>query len=133
MSNEQQAPEQGWLLEKMHEGNVHYICADYVLQWTNDPNRALRLARREDAEALTTIVEDCEKIAEHEWPNLTPMSTQSNSPSAEYRLSTARAAIADAAESIANCYCADDDVFEEEKRRLISMLSDVVANDAVRQ
>lgn len=62
-----QPPEQGWLLEKMHEGNVHYISADYVLRWTDDPNKALRLARREDAEALTTIVEDCEKIAEHEW------------------------------------------------------------------
>lgn len=58
----------GWLLEKMHEGNVHYIAADNVLQWTDDPNKALRLSRREDAEALCTIVEDCEKIAEHGWP-----------------------------------------------------------------
>lgn len=60
--------ESAWLLEKMREGNVHYIAADYVLQWTDDPNKALRLARREDAEALCTIVEDCEKIAEHGWP-----------------------------------------------------------------
>lgn len=60
--------ESGWLLEKMHNGNVHYIAADYMLRWTDDPNKALRLARREDAEALTTIVEDCEKIAEHGWP-----------------------------------------------------------------
>lgn len=66
-----QGDESGWLLEKTHEGNVHYICADYVLQWTDDPNKALRLARREDAEALTTIVEDCEKIASHEWPAAT--------------------------------------------------------------
>lgn len=60
--------ESAWLLEKMHGGNVQYISADYVLQWTDDPNKALRLARREDAEALCTIVEDCEKIAEHGWP-----------------------------------------------------------------
>lgn len=59
--------ESGWLLEKMHNGSVHYVAADYVLQWTDDPNKALRLARREDAEALCTIVEDCEKIASHEW------------------------------------------------------------------
>lgn len=63
--------ESGWLLEKMHEGNVHYVCADNVLQWTDDPNKALRLARRDDAEALATIVEDCEKIAEHGWPAAT--------------------------------------------------------------
>lgn len=63
--------ESGWLLEKMHNGNVHYIAADYVLEWTDDPNKALRLARREDAEALTTIVEDCERIAEHGWPTTT--------------------------------------------------------------
>lgn len=62
--------ETGWLLEKMHNGNVHYICVDHVLQWTDDPNKALRLSRREDAEALCTIVEDCEKIAEHEWPEV---------------------------------------------------------------
>lgn len=60
--------ESGWLLEKMHNGNVHYIAADYVLEWTDDPNKALRLARRADAEALCIIVEDCEKIASHEWP-----------------------------------------------------------------
>lgn len=59
--------ESGWLLEKMHNGQVHYISADYVLQWTDDPNKALRLARRKDAEALCTIVDDCEKIASHEW------------------------------------------------------------------
>lgn len=58
----------GWLLEKMHNGSVHYIAADYVLEWTDDPIKALRLARRKDAEALCTIVEDCEKIAEHGWP-----------------------------------------------------------------
>jgi hypothetical protein len=68
-----QSDESAWLLEKMHEGNVHYIAADNMLQWTDDPNKALRLARREDAEALCTIVEDCEKIAGHEWP--APVST----------------------------------------------------------
>lgn len=69
---EEEAPaptsEEGWLVEKMVNGNVHYISANYVLEWTHDPNKALRLARREDAEALCTIVEDADKIAQHEWP-----------------------------------------------------------------
>lgn len=72
--------ESGWLLEKMHEGNVHYVCADNVLQWTDDPNKALRLARRDDAEALATIVEDCEKIASHEW--VPPAATSPQPPKA---------------------------------------------------
>lgn len=59
--------ETGWLLEKMHEGQVWYITANYVLEWTVDPLKALRLSRREDAEMLATIVEDCDKIASHEW------------------------------------------------------------------
>lgn len=59
--------QQAWLIEKMLNGNVHYISANYMLEWTDDPNKALRLARREDAEALCTIVEDADKIASHEW------------------------------------------------------------------
>lgn len=87
MSKEQQVSEQGWLLEKMHNGNVHYICADYGLEWTDDPNKALRLSRREDAEALCTIVEDCDKIAAHEWvparADSTPVAQPPNGPSWE--------------------------------------------------
>lgn len=57
----------GWLLEKMREGSVWYVTVDQLLTWTADPNKALRLARREDAEMLSEIVDDCERIAEHEW------------------------------------------------------------------
>lgn len=59
--------ETGWLLEKTHNGQVWYVTANSMLEWTDDPNKALRLARREDAEALCTIVEDADKIASHEW------------------------------------------------------------------
>lgn len=71
LATEQGAPqgEQGWLLEKgPHKGCVWYISVDQMLTWTDDPSKALRLARREDAEALTNIVEDCERIIQHAWP-----------------------------------------------------------------
>jgi hypothetical protein len=61
------APERGWLLEKMHEGGIWYITVDQVLTWTTDPLKALRLARREDANMLAEIVDDCEKVSEHQW------------------------------------------------------------------
>ena len=59
--------ETGWLLEKMHDGQVWYVTVDDLLTWTDDPLKALRLARRTDAELLSTLIDDCEKIAEHEW------------------------------------------------------------------
>jgi len=62
--------ESAWLVEKGPQGygQVLYICANYMLEWTDDPNKALRLSRREDAGAICSIVEDAERIAEHEWP-----------------------------------------------------------------
>ena len=60
--------ESAWLIEKgPHEGRIWYITADRMLEWTDDPNKAIRLSRREDAEMLCTIVEDADRIAEHEW------------------------------------------------------------------
>ena len=57
----------GWLLEKMLEGQIWYVTVNQVLTWTDDVNKALRLARREDADMLAEIIDDCERIAEHEW------------------------------------------------------------------
>jgi hypothetical protein len=55
----------GWLLER---GATEYIgVIEGFLQWTSDPNKALRLCRREDADALAELVDDCEKISEHMW------------------------------------------------------------------
>ncbi len=67
---EVRAEESAWLVEKGPEGigKVLYICANYMLEWTDDPNKALRLSRREDAEAICSIVEDADRVAEYEWP-----------------------------------------------------------------
>lgn len=59
--------EYGWLLEKSAAGDIWYVTVDQLLTWTTDPLKALRLARRADAEMLCEIVEDCERIGEHQW------------------------------------------------------------------
>lgn len=48
---------------------------------------------------------------------------------ARYRLDKAQEAISEAAEGIANCYCPEEDVFEDEKRRLIVEISKVVSQE----
>jgi hypothetical protein len=65
---------EGWLLEKKinsSEGNsgipVWIGIIDGLLEWTPSANLAIRFARREDAEALATIVDDCESITSHSW------------------------------------------------------------------
>ena len=64
--------ETGWLLEKQDKGANWFIgVINGMLEWTTDPNKALRLARRDDAEAIATICEDAEKISEHLWPDMT--------------------------------------------------------------
>jgi hypothetical protein len=61
--------ESAWLLEKQNKGANWFIgVIDGLLDWTTDPNKALRLCRREDAEAIATICEDAERISEHLWP-----------------------------------------------------------------
>jgi hypothetical protein len=47
---------------------------------------------------------------------------------AQFRLEQSRASIRESAGLIANCYCAEDDVFEDEKRRLIAGISNLVLN-----
>lgn len=61
--------ETGWMLEKSDKGANWFIgVIDGMLGWTTDPNKGLRLLRREDAEAIATICEDAERISEHLWP-----------------------------------------------------------------
>jgi hypothetical protein len=63
--------ETGWMLEKSVNGANWFIgVIDGILGWTTDPNKGLRLSRREDAEAIATICEDAEKISEHLWPDM---------------------------------------------------------------
>jgi hypothetical protein len=65
--------ETGWMLEKSDKGANWFIgVIDGMLGWTTDPNKGLRLARREDAEAIATICEDAERISEHLWPDMSP-------------------------------------------------------------
>jgi hypothetical protein len=63
--------ESGWLLEgeMRPEGQTYIGVVDQLLGWTTDPNKALRLSRREDADALAELCDDCWKVAEHCWPN----------------------------------------------------------------
>lgn len=60
--------ELAWLLEKNIDGRPHWIgVIDGMLGWTPDANRALRLARREDGDALAEVCEDAEKVTQHGW------------------------------------------------------------------
>ena len=55
----------GWVLEKGPSDNPVYLaCEQFMFSWESDLQKALRLARRKDAEALSTIVEDAEHIRE---------------------------------------------------------------------
>lgn len=59
-----------WLIEKNHPQGPRYACVkNGVLDWTEpgDHLGALRLCRREDADALCSIMEDADKVAEHAW------------------------------------------------------------------
>src|ERR1700722_7544250 len=60
--------EVGWVLIKEDKGALWYIgVLDQILEWTSDPGKALRLSRREDADKLAELVDDCERIEEHMW------------------------------------------------------------------
>lgn len=63
---EAQAYEQcGWVLEKGPlDAPVYLTVEQFMFSWERDLAKALRLARRRDAEALCTIVEDAEHIRE---------------------------------------------------------------------
>lgn len=61
--------ETGWVLTKHDKGALWYIGVtdSGMLGWTDDNLKALRLARREDADKLAEICDDVEKVEEHQW------------------------------------------------------------------
>lgn len=62
-------PENAWLLERntTPEGPEYLTVASGGFSWTTDNLKALRLARREDADLLAEIMDDCQHIREHQW------------------------------------------------------------------
>jgi hypothetical protein len=62
--------ETAWLVEKEIEpAGVPYLTVEAgILNWTTDPNKALRFARRADADKICEIVEDADRVTEHMWP-----------------------------------------------------------------
>lgn len=66
---DEQDYETAWLLErKMTPEGPEYLSVDAGrFTWVTDNLKALRLARREDADALAEIIDDCERVAEHQW------------------------------------------------------------------
>jgi len=61
--------ETGWLLERnITPEGPEYLTVDVGrFGWTTDNLKALRLARREDADALAEIIDDCQHVREHQW------------------------------------------------------------------
>ena len=61
--------ERGWLIERSTEHGPAYIFVDSneMLGWTHDSLQAIRFARKEDAEQVARMIDDAEKITEHEW------------------------------------------------------------------
>jgi hypothetical protein len=63
------ADETGWLCEDGSVTPSYITVVDGHLVWTTDSLKALRLARRADAEMIAEIVDDCWRVAEHMWPS----------------------------------------------------------------
>lgn len=61
--------ESGWLIEHNGPNGTRYLFVDGgFFGWTKDSTKALRLARRVDADMLAEIIdEDAHRIAEHQW------------------------------------------------------------------
>jgi hypothetical protein len=66
--------ESGWCLEKGSAFDPLYLHASEngILDWTPENAKALRFARRADAESMVSIVEDADRVAEHIWIGTTP-------------------------------------------------------------
>jgi hypothetical protein len=60
--------ESGWCVERGPASAPNYLHVDGgLLAWTPDHMKAMRFARRADAEQITEIVDDADRIAEHAW------------------------------------------------------------------
>jgi len=62
----------GWILVK-YVGEARsirylYVTTGGIFDWSENPSHALRLARREDGDAITRVIEDADAIVEeHAW------------------------------------------------------------------
>ena len=61
--------ETGWLLER-GDPPEYLAVGGGLWEWTTDASKALRLARRQDGDALAEIVDDAWRIVEHQWVRL---------------------------------------------------------------
>lgn len=61
--------EKAWLVEKDIGGFPNYLYCDCIglLSWTPSNQKAMRFARKEDADSIVSIVEDSDRVAEHMW------------------------------------------------------------------
>lgn len=66
--------EYGWLVENGRDvPDLRYRTMDNSgITWTNDHNKALRFARRADAEMFAAEDEDAWRIVQHAWDNVAP-------------------------------------------------------------
>ena len=70
MTSEGAVPEYGWLIEGQltARGPIYlFVDSNDFFGWTHDDKRAIRFCRRQDAEQVARMIEDCEKVAEHSW------------------------------------------------------------------
>lgn len=60
--------ETGWLLERRDNSKIEWLAlsnGDWA--WTGDSTKALRFARKQDADAMSEIISDAEYVTEHQW------------------------------------------------------------------
>ena len=65
--------ELAWVLEKGPASMPQYATIkNFAFDWTDpgDHLSAFRMSRRADAEALAAIIDDADRVAEHEWLEL---------------------------------------------------------------
>lgn len=58
--------ELAWLVERDSPAEYAYM-DDMGIQWTSDPNKAMRFARRDDAEMFAAGSDDAVRVCEHMW------------------------------------------------------------------
>lgn len=58
-----------WVVEKGDAINPMYACVidGFCLGWTDRNDKAIRFCRKEDANSISEIMEDADRVAEHFW------------------------------------------------------------------
>lgn len=69
--------ELAWLVERDSPAEYAYM-DDMGIQWTGDPNKAMRFARRDDAEMFAAGSDDAVRVCEHMW--CSPPTTTGQTP-----------------------------------------------------